>query len=303
MWKKCTNLWEKTKTYFPISKLRGAFHWQYSGVLIFFFYGLAFAMISVGMAVEPFEWLFNLGYFFLFLSVVWGIGWWLASDVLEKKKPKPTKKQKKHQEKISFVSYCAWQSIGTLLIVSAFLFSLHLTGKIELARELNLNHGWLVPADDPDPIANPCAGPFTPQNVLKIHIGKIMAYGSFFPYPILAVDGRKELFVDRDEKGRVAISLDIRSPDERIIATLEKGKFTVNQNNFLDMEHPDRSTLIVRDQYKKQVLNVRYRNKTNLELAAMLQYPGGKTVIISKDVTPTMCIGDFGGTAINVVTH
>ena len=185
----------------------------------------------------------------------------------------------------------------------AFLCSLKLTGKIALARELNLNHGWLVAADDADPAENPCVGPLEPKDVLKIHLGKIMAYGSGFPYPILAVNGKKELFVDRDDKGRVAISLDIRSSDERIIATIEKGKFTINQNNFLDMEHPDRSTLIVRDQYKKQVLNVRYKNKTNLELSALLQYPGGKTVTISKDVVPTICIGDFGNPAINIATH
>ncbi len=286
-----------------MSKLRGAFHWQYSGVLIFFFYALAFAMVGIGMALEPFEELFNFAHLFLLVSTIWAIGWWLASDVLEEKKPKLTRKQKKHNEKVSLATYRAWQWIPTILIVLAFLCSRKLTSRIELARELSLNHGWLVPADDPDPTANPCAGPFTPKNVLKIHLGKIMAYGSGFPYPILAVDGKKELFVDRDEKGRVAISLDIRSPDERIIATIEKGKFAVNQNNFLDMEHPDRSTLIVRDQYKKQVLNVRYKNRTNLELSALLQYPGGKTVMISKDVPPDICIGDFGNPAINITTH
>jgi hypothetical protein len=282
-----------------MSSVKRVFRWE----LIFFFYALAFTMIGIGTAVEPFEKLFELAYLFMFLSVFWAIGWWLASDALQKKKPKLTRKQKKHGEKVSFTPYRAWQWIPTTLIVLGLLCSLKLTGEIELARELSLNHGWLVAADDPDPVYNPCAGPFTPKDVLKIHLGRIMVYGSGFPYPILAVDGKKELFVDRDAKGRVAISLDIKSPDERIIATIEKGKFTVNQNNFLDMQHPDRSTLIVRDQYKKQVLNVRYKNKTNLELSAVLQYPSGKTVTISKDVVPTMCIGDFGSPAINVTTH
>ena len=57
---------------------RSTFHWKYSSVLIFFFYALAVAMIGIGVAVEPFEQLF-----------------WNA------KKPKLTKKQKKHNEKVS----------------------------------------------------------------------------------------------------------------------------------------------------------------------------------------------------------
>lgn len=259
-------------------------------------------MASIGTAIEPFDQVFNFAFLLLVFSVIWAIGWWLSSDILEKKRPRPTKKQVKHNEKVSLASYRAWQWIPVLLMLLAFLCAAKLTGRIELARELSLNHGWLMPADDHDPI-DPCAGPFTPPDALRIHLGNIMAYGTNFPYPILAVDGKKELFVNRDEKGRVAISLDVRSADERIIATILNGHFTVNVNNSLDMQRPDKSTLIVRDQYKREVLNARYENRTHLELSALLQYPNGKTVRIPKDVSPTICIGDFGGTAINVATH
>jgi hypothetical protein len=286
-----------------MASIRSVFHWKYSSILIFFFYALAFAMISIGIAIEPFDELVNFSYFFLCLSLVWAIGWWLVSDTLEKKKPKPTKKQKKRNEDVSLTLYRAWQWIPIFLIILAFLSSLKLINKIALAKELNLNHGWLVAANDPDPKENPCIAPLVPKEVLKIHLGSIMAFGSNFPYAILAVDGKKELFVDRDAKNRIAISLDIRSADERIITAIENGHFTVNQNNSLDMQHPDRSTLIVRDQYKKEVLNVRYKNKANLELSALLQYPNGKTVRISKDIAPTSCIGDVGSTAINVRTR
>ena len=53
---------------FPISDVRGFFNWKYSGALIFFFYALAVAMISIGLAVEPFEELFNFAYLFFILS-------------------------------------------------------------------------------------------------------------------------------------------------------------------------------------------------------------------------------------------
>jgi hypothetical protein len=57
-----------------MSELHGFFHWKYSGVLIFFFYALAVAMISIGVVVEPIDELFNLAYLFFAMFFIWAVG-------------------------------------------------------------------------------------------------------------------------------------------------------------------------------------------------------------------------------------
>jgi len=138
--------------YILLSHMHGLFPWRYSGALIFFLYALAFAMVGIGLAVEPFHTLFLLAHGFLSCSLIWAIGWWLTSGPLERKKPRLTKKQKKGQAPVSYRSYRAWQFGVSSLMVILFVFSMALVSQIESSRELGLLHGELIPANDPDPI-------------------------------------------------------------------------------------------------------------------------------------------------------
>ena len=83
------------------------------------------------------------------------------------------------------------------------------------------------------------------------------------------------LTLDRDPKNRgINVTMDVFGADEKIVVGIEKNEFTVNPNNYYRMKRPDKSTLVVLDQYKKEVLNIRYLNRRAIKLSALLYYPG-----------------------------
>jgi hypothetical protein len=166
--------------------------------------------------------------------------------------------------------------------------------------ELESLRGWLIPADDPDPSPDVCSGPFTPKRPLRIHKGKFEVFAGVFPYTVLAVYRQEAIILNRDERGRIAVSMEVRDKDGKVVALFENGRCVVNENNFLKKgnERPDRSTLIVHDQWNHEVLNVRYRNSGYMDVSALLQYPGTKSIL--KNVPADVCLGDVGSTAINI---
>ena len=84
-----------------------------------------------------------------------------------------------------------------------------------------------------------------------------------------------------------------------MVATFEKGAFTVSQSNKLDWSRTW-NTLVVRDSFKNESLNVRYLNHDALELSRLLQYPGAKPIRIPQTRYADLCVGDVGQTAIDV---
>src|SRR5467141_569537 len=310
MWKKCKALyrlyrrrlrstWRKIREGFSMSPIKAVFHWKYSGVLIFFFYALAFAMIGIGTAVEPFQELFNFAYVSLFLAAFWAVGWWLTSDVLERKKPKLTKKQKKHSEKVSLVAYRAWQWIPMFLIVLALLYSLKLASRIELARELNLNHGLLVSANEPTP-PNPCQP--APKNALVIILGNKAVFSTGFPAKIIAINNDVILTLDKDSKGSISITTDIYDQNDDFVVGIEKNKFTPVSDALI--ERNDLSSLKVTLKHRKeQVLDVRYINPSTIRVFGIFRHPDDPELRVTTDgfifngqhvLVDNVCIGDFG---------
>lgn len=195
-------------------------------------------------------------------------------------------------------------------MVAVAIYAINITNKIELSKELGLDHGWLSPASDPDP-PNSCsfeisAGAGTgrtiklmPENALKVFLGKFMVSYSMFPHNIFTVNGKNPLILNRDQSGRIALTMDILDRDEKVVVRFTDGHFTVNQNARLDMQRPDRSTLVVTDNYGNEVLNIRYLNKTAVVISALLQYSHAKPVHIQKTKFADVCLGDVGSTGIN----
>src|SRR5260370_42625300 len=131
------------------------------------------------------------------------------------------------------------------------------------------------------------------KDALKIFIGRNEAFSSRFPYVVLRVRHKDRIIIDRDETGRIALTVDILDKEGKVIAAFEKGHFTVVQTNVLDMKRSDRSTLIVRDHYKNEVLNVRYLNKRSLRFSGLLQYPEFGFIPIPKTVAVNgVCVGN-----------
>ena len=282
MWTQCKALLSKL----PIPEVRGFFHWKYSSSLIFFFYGLAVATIEIGLAVEPFQQLFSFAYLFFTCSLIWAVGWWLTSELLERKRPKLTRKQRKNKERVFDVFYRAWKWGIPLVMGLVFLYSIQRTQRIELARELSLLHGALAPANDPDP-PNLCS---LVDDELGLYFGNMQVKASRFPLTVVRIAGKPAIIMDRNADHSLSLSLDVRSADGRIIARLDRNILTVNPNNYLSMERKDRSTLSVTDQNGIEVLHARYLNRRSFKLSAHL-ISEGRTVDLSSIPISGVCLG------------
>jgi len=242
------------------------------------------------------------GVIVLCLAAVWGIAAWLLSDELRRRKPQPPTKPK--YAKIQNYrrrrrSYSLWKfSIPLGIIVVMVLSTLFVNNKRE-AKILKQYEGFLLPGNEPDPPSF-CTGDnriafieHVNPNALKIFMGRNEVYGSHFPYVALRVRKQDRMVIDRDQAGRIALSLDILDAEGKVIVAFEKGHFTVVQSNILDMSRPDRSTLIVRDQYKNIVLDARYLNTQTLEISGLLRYPGVGLIPIPKtSAVDGMCAGE-----------
>lgn len=122
-------------------------------------------------------------------------------------------------------------------------------------------------------------------------------------YVIVRIDGTDRVVIDRDSGGRIALSMDILDDQGKVIVTLERGHFTVVQANILDVKRPNAGTIIVRDQYKNEVLNATYLNPSSLEVSGLFRYPGSAPVRIPKTVSVDgVCVGNTGSVAIAIRT-
>jgi hypothetical protein len=137
------------------------------------------------------------------------------------------------------------------------------------------------------------------ENSLKVYLGRIMVSYSIFPHNIFTVNGKNPLILNRDESGRIALTMDILDKDGKVVVRFDNGHFTVNQNTRLDMKRPDRNTLIVHDNYGNEVLNIRYLNKQSVAISALLQYSQARPVRIEKTKVADLCEADVGSTGIN----
>ena len=155
------------------------------------------------------------------------------------------------------------------------------TIRAEDAWELSHPEGFLVPANDPTPPA--CSDIPLPSGVAAIYLGDSRLHAPpWSPYsPIVTQDGRPILTIEKDPRGRIALTIDIRSRDGKIIARIKKNEFTVNQNNILSMKRPDRSTLIVIDQEGIEAVRLRYLNAYAIRFSGALYIPNrrGRVVI------------------------
>ena len=93
-----------------------------------------------------------------------------------------------------------------------------------------------------------------------------------FPHTVLQVKGQSVVSIDRLEDGSVVLSVEMRDTSNRIIARLNKNGFVVNSGYALYMLRPDKSTVIIEDQYGKEVLNARFLNRQAFRLSGVLQY-------------------------------
>jgi hypothetical protein len=229
---------------------------------------------------------------------------WPLSEELQKRKPQQPKKQKYariQKYKRDRRSYLSWKFSIPLGVVFALILSATFVNNKRDEKFLREYEGFLLPANDAD-IPSFCSEDQGPEfmriskNALKVFIGRNEAFASRFPYVVLRVRKKDRMIVDRDLTGKLALSVDILDTEGKVIVTFEKGHFTVVQANILDMKRPDKSTLIGRDHYKNEVLNVRFLNKRSVQFSGLLRYPEFRAIVIPKSSEISgMCAGENAG--------
>ena len=144
-----------------------------------------------------------------------------------------------------------------------------------------ITEGVLLPGNEPTP-PNPCQkrGEI-PSDAVILLMGNQAIYNSTFPHTVLEMSGRNMLSIDKIGMG-MTITADVFSADGRIIAELVNNDFYVNPNNYFKVKH-DANSLIVHDQEKNEVLNVRYLNPSTIKIKGIFRYPNHWPFIIGED--------------------
>jgi hypothetical protein len=247
-------------------RIRPAFHWKYSSWVIALSGGAA---LSAALADK-----FSLAYFFLFVTACYSIGCWLSSETLASKcKPGPPLygadgKKLSRTTKPPWL----WQWGPTAVLVVLFaLFSNGIRG-LQLDKELESLSGWLSPAGEH--VAIGC--PLKHSNDLVLMSGTNAYITDKFPHTAIAFACDDILKIDRDQNGRIGITLTIRDKDGKVVVDLDHGRFDVNKNNYFKLDHPNRSrsTISIVDQYNQQALYLHLANDNVLQFRARFNYRG-----------------------------
>jgi hypothetical protein len=159
--------------------------------------------------------------------------------------------------------------------------------------------GVLVPANEPDPPFPPNCR--KPPDSWAVFCGSSVAFSTNPELTVIQTAGHQLLVASRTAEG-LSISARIYSPDGRIIAEIDNNEFTINQNNYFKRDRPDKSTLVVYDQYNTPVLNVRYLNPTTVKVMGTFRYGNRPPIVIDETTTQIggMTIKGFcfGNTAV-----
>jgi hypothetical protein len=266
--------------------IRQAFHWKYAGVVIAFAGGAA---LTAALSDK-----FGLAYVFLVICCVYSVGYWLASDTLQGKRPSGTLVLPDHTVHVpSMRNYNLWKLIPSCLIAIFFAICVCSVHRLQVARQLEQFEGWLYPASDPQP---QCSTMFPlPDDAIALYLGnsRLVAGKSVLMWAALVPQDRRiatPILVVERSRGRVALDLDVRGKDGRIVARIERNHFVVNHNNILTQQRPDRSTLVVIDQEGTEVLNVRYLNTQAIHLLGTFYVVGQVDPVVIKET-----VQDMGG--------
>lgn len=279
------------------------FHWQYSGVLIPLFLCVAMVMLGLGPTLGTEDWPFWFAYLFFGTALTWTLGYWVTSDFVGLHNPLPTLEELIANKRVSTMwEYRGWLWFGLLSIVVLFLLSVSWVYTVQRWVKLNRRIGILVAARD-SPEQWHCGSPRNTD--LLLSLGTVQDSTSFFPYTFLWSGNERLLTIDKDKKGHIVLSTKIFGTDGKLLAKIEKGAFEVNEH-IAHFDRPDESTLIVRDDWDKRVLYVRYANPTTVKLLGRFKIGGGVLVIDERHMytegpnvvkldASGACFQEFGG--------
>jgi hypothetical protein len=240
--------------------------------------------------------LFGLVYGLIALALIAATGTWLTSDAVTARDPKRLLSSRRlnprEKAKASLVYVC-WKWGGVVVIVVLAITTTAFIRSHEEQMILAQPSGLLEPASDPNPQA--CSHLVLPEGVSAVYMGGSRFHASWFPHsPLLRQNNSPVLTIEKNERGNISLTLDIRSRDRKIVARIVKNEFEVNPNNALNRTRPDRSTLIVRDQEGVEVVNLRYLNPHAIRFSGLLYLSDPETRIKVGDAEIVMDISGQG---------
>jgi hypothetical protein len=124
----------------------------------------------------------------------------------------------------------------------------------ELFQSLN---GQLIPADDPMPETK-CGLPSKDQYLVSVNGSGQM----FRKFPHIAVvhNRYKAVWLEKKQDGRIALSIDIRDSNRRIGIRIDRNGFFVHSGANLFPRRPDKSSIVIQNEFGDDVLSVKYAN-------------------------------------------
>src|SRR5579864_359382 len=219
------------------TQVRRWFHWKRSGVVVPLFFFFGWAMVGVAASLSTTEPLLFLSALVLFcLTLVWTLGSWLTSDALGKRDPSAWNRNRRRASdlKLHNAIYLTWKYVGCAAWVAIFIFCVGVTWTIWNNKELSQLHGVLIPANEPMP-HTPCGSSIGQKSVILMY-GDNAAVVDQFPHTVLHSRSLGPMIsLDRLDNGSIVVLMDIKDPEGRLVARLDRNGFTVNPNRILTM--------------------------------------------------------------------
>ncbi|HWE96240.1 MAG TPA: hypothetical protein VG269_19915 [Tepidisphaeraceae bacterium] len=140
----------------------------------------------------------------------------------------------------------------------------------------------LIPAHEPDPPTlrkllgsnAELAAELTDPNYagIKIFLGDTVCFTRKEYQSIIRIAGEHLLAIHHTPNG-IAVDATIFGSNHNIVAKVIKNRFYINSNNIFRLETPDSHTLIVYDQQDKEALNIRYLNRSSVQVRGIFRHP------------------------------
>jgi hypothetical protein len=279
IWFYVRELWELFTSNRAKRFFERAFHWQYSSVVIPLLWGLGATLVGIATAENVSDGLFVLGRAMMLGAMVWGIGGWLTSRTLRGQNPRSWGRSRRRSADLGKAeNIYHWTKWGvSAFILFLFIACYRLSEKMQLNKSLSSYEGVLYPANEPNPLD--CL--VNDKDELAVFMeDKFGVTASRLPLTVfhLIGDSHPIMKINRSSDGSIAIDLDIRSDDQKVVVQILKNHYHVNHNNVLMMSRQndahDLSSLSVTDQYGNEVLNIHYLNVHAFSVKARLSMNG-----------------------------
>jgi hypothetical protein len=253
---------KQTKKLQSLSRLsRKLFRSKNSATIIAALWGSA---LSAGMAAYTLplpKGFFDLSYALFVVAVIWSVGTFLTSSFFSNLRVRTR----------GGTSYKLCLVIVPTTIVAVGLYWAWKVSRMELAQELALMNGLLVPANDPEPPTK-CNTAGEEGSELRLYAGDmrlVLVEGDKLPLIRRREQGKGDpvlLGLERGGDGSVVVHANIIGSDDKVIAQIDRNHFLINRNKILDSLSPprkDRSTIVITDEDQNS-LEIRLVNNNSV---------------------------------------